>query len=173
MGKGLKKLFKDPVKEIFQYLSPLGKSGSEVSHCIPELRNFAQVKKLSDDIKKPWLKATIKKIKNPINNQNFIVEDTKKGEPETTCMDVYKSKIKFDGSLDKLKLRIVLRGYLHNKELVGDTWSPTASMRTLKYFLADATKHKASVHQLDFIRASLQEKVKNRVFVKLDSRYTD
>ena len=45
-------------------------------------------------------------------------------------------------------------------------------MSTLKYFLADATKHKARVHQLDFIGALLQEKVKNRVFVKLDIRYT-
>ena len=57
--------------------------------------------------------------------------------------------------------------------MVGDTWSPTASMRTLKYFLADADKHKAIVHQLDFIGAFLQAKVKNRVFVKLDLRYTD
>ena len=46
-------------------------------------------------------------------------------------------------------------------------------MRTLKYYLADATKHKARVYQLDFIGALLQAIVKNRVFVKLDSRYTD
>ena len=86
-------------------------------------------------------------------------------------MDVYKAKIQSDGSLDKLKLRIVVRGDLQNKEMVGDTWSPTASMRTLKYFLADAAKHKARVHQLDFIGAFLQANVKNRVFVKLDMRY--
>ena len=64
-------------------------------------------------------------------------------------------------------------GDLNNKELVGDNWSPTASMRNLKYFLADADKHKIRVHQLYFIGAFFQEKVKNRVFVKLDSRYTD
>ena len=57
--------------------------------------------------------------------------------------------------------------------MVGDTWSPTASMRTLKYFLADATKHKEKFHQLDFIGSFLQAKVNNRVFVKLDIRYTD
>ena len=45
-------------------------------------------------------------------------------------------------------------------------------MRNLRYFLADKTNHKARVHQLDFIAAFLQEKVKNGVFVKLDSRYT-
>ena len=46
-------------------------------------------------------------------------------------------------------------------------------MRTLKYFLADATKQKAIVYQLYFIGEFLQSKVKNRVFVKLDSRYKD
>ena len=80
-------------------------------------------------------------------------------------MDVYKAKIQSDESLDKLKVRIVVRGDLQNKEMVGYTWSPTTSMRTLKYYLADATKHKARVHQLDFIGAFLQAKVKNRVFV--------
>ena len=87
-------------------------------------------------------------------------------------MDVYKAKIQSDGNHHKLKLRIVVRGDLQNKEMVGDTWSPTASMRNLKYFLADASKHKARVHQLDFIEAFLQAKVKNRVFVKLDIMYT-
>ena len=56
--------------------------------------------------------------------------------------------------------------------MVGDTWSPTASMRTFKYFLADAAKHKAIFNQIDFIVAFLQAKVNNIVFVKLDIRYT-
>ena len=97
-------------------------------------------------MKKPWLKATLKEIKNLINNQTFLNEDLQKYEPVNPCMDVYKAKIKCNGNLDKLKLRIVVRGDLQKKELVGDTWSPTASMSTLKYFLSDATKHKARVH---------------------------
>ena len=88
-------------------------------------------------------------------------------------MDVYKAKIQSDGSLDKLKLRIVVSGDLQNKEMVGDTWSTTAFMRNLNYFLADSAKHKAGVHQSDFIGEFLQAKVKNRVFVKLEIRYTD
>ena len=114
--------------------------------------------KLSDNIKKPWLKATLKEIKNIINNQTLLIEDQNEGEPVTPCMDVYKSKIQYDGSLDKLKLRIVVRGDLQNKGMVGDTWSPTASMRTLKYFLADADKHRARVHQLDCMDDSFKPK---------------
>ena len=67
----------------------------------------------------------------------------------------------------------MVRRDLQNKELVGNNWSPTASMRTLKYLLADETKNKARVHQFNFVGAFLQAKVKNRVFFNLDIRYTD
>ena len=77
--------------------------------------------KLSENIRKPRIKATLKEIDNLINNQTLLIEDQKEGEPVTRCMDVYKAKIKTDGRLDKLKLRIVVRGDLQNKEMVGDT----------------------------------------------------
>ena len=129
-----------------QILLPLGESGSEASLFIPVPINFSEVKKLSENIKKLWLKETLKDIKNLINNQTFLIEYPNKGEPVTPCMDVYKAKIQSEGIIDKLKLRILVRGDLQNKELVGDTWSPTASINTLKYFLADSTKHKARFH---------------------------
>ena len=96
MGKGLHKVFSTFVKDILQELTPLGESGSEVSHFIPEPRNFAEVTKLSEKIKKPWLKATLKEINNLINNQTLLIEDQNEGEPVTPCMDVYKAKIQSD-----------------------------------------------------------------------------
>ena len=44
MGKGLHKVFSTVVKDISQELTPLGESGSEVSHFIPEPRNFSELK---------------------------------------------------------------------------------------------------------------------------------
>ena len=60
MGKGLHRLFSTIVSEISQELTNFGESSSEVSHFIPEPRNFAEVTKLSENIRKPWLKATLK-----------------------------------------------------------------------------------------------------------------
>ena len=53
MGKGLHKVFSTIVSEILQELTNLGEYGSEVSHFIPEPRNFAEVTKLSENIRKP------------------------------------------------------------------------------------------------------------------------
>ena len=64
------------------------------------------------------------------------MDDPDKGYPVTSCMDVHRGKIKYDGSLDKLKFRIVVRWDLQNKEIIGYTWYPTESIRTLYYFLA-------------------------------------
>ena len=38
------------------------------------------------------------------------MEDISKLYPVNPCMYVYKAKIKYDGSLDKLKFRIVVKG---------------------------------------------------------------
>ena len=88
MGKVSHNVFSIVVKEFLQEMTALGESGSDVSHFIPEPRNFAEVTKLSENIKKPWLKATLKEIKNLINNQTFLIEDQNEGEPVTSCMDV-------------------------------------------------------------------------------------
>ena len=90
------------------------------------------------------------------------MEYPRKGDTVIPCIEDYKSKIKFDGSINNLKSRIVVRRDLQNKEVVGYTWPPEASTRTLKYFLADAYKHKAWKKKLDFIGAPLQTNVKHR-----------
>ena len=91
----------------------------------------------------------------------------------TPCMDVYGAKIQSDGILDKLKLRIVVRVYLNDKNLSGYSWSPTTSMKSLKHFFSDTVNHKERLHQLDFIEEFFLAKVKNRVFVNLDSLYAE
>ena len=71
MDKVLHRVFKTVVKTILQDLPPWGESGSEVFYFIPKPRNFAEFTKLSDYIKKSWLKTSQKEIKNLINNQTF------------------------------------------------------------------------------------------------------
>ena len=79
MGKGLHRVLSTIVSEISQELTNFGETGSEVSHFIPEPRNFAEVTILAENIRKPWLKANLKEIKNLINNQTFMIEDPKDG----------------------------------------------------------------------------------------------
>ena len=77
MHKGLNKVFKSVVNDISPSLPILGESGSEVSYLILELRHFLEVTILSEDMKKPWIKETMKEINNLINNQTFFSSSAK------------------------------------------------------------------------------------------------
>ena len=43
------------------------------------------------------------------------MDDPDKIYPVTPCMDVNKANIQSGGSIDKLKMSIIVRGYLKNK----------------------------------------------------------
>ena len=115
MSKGLHKLFKAVVNDIFKALPILGESGSEKYYFISEPIKVSEATRLSEDINKPCVKATLKEVENLINNQNLFVQDPDKGKPVTSFIDVHKAKIQSDRSLDKLKFRIVVRVDLQNK----------------------------------------------------------
>ncbi len=89
------------------------------------------------------------------------------GEISVPIMEIFKVKILSDGSLDKLKCRLVMRGDLMIKLNMEDKWPPTASFHALKMFLAHAARLKVRVKQLDFIGAFLQAKTHSRIFVTI------
>ena len=93
------------------------------------------------------------------------MDDPDKGDAVTPFMDFYKENIQSYGSLDKLKLRILVRGDFQNKDIIGYTWYPTSSMSTLNYFLEYASRNKVRVHQLNFIGEFIQANVKHIFFV--------
>ena len=85
-GKRFAQSFRTIVSEISQELSNFLETGSEVSHFIPEPRNFAEVTRLAENIRKPWLKATHKEIKNRINNKTFMIEEILQEVQKRVCI---------------------------------------------------------------------------------------
>ena len=84
---------------------------------------------------------------------------------------VFKAKSKSDGSLDKLKARFCDRGDLEAHNDLFDNWSSCVSQRTVRAFIAHATKRQRIPKQLDFIGAYLQADMKSRIFVRLPKEY--
>jgi hypothetical protein len=82
-------------------------------------------------------------------------------------MEIFKVKRNSDGTLDKLKTCIVVRGDLQGNSTTEDKWSPTASFWSLKVFLAHASHLKVRIKQLDFIGAFLQAPMHSRMFVTI------
>jgi hypothetical protein len=60
-------------------------------------------------------------------------------------MEPMKVNAKSDGSLNKLKTRLVVHGNHQDKNITKNKWSPTASFQSLKMFLAHASSLKMRV----------------------------
>jgi len=134
----------------------------------PAPSSIRDILKMPDGIvRREWLKSVKKEIKTLVDCNTFLDDTMVPGEISTPVMDTYKVKIKSDGSLDKLKTRLVVRGDLQDRNITEDKWSPTASFRSLKMFLAHASRSKVRVKQLDFIGAFLQAKMRTRMFVTI------
>jgi len=138
----------------------------------PAPKTLREILKMPDGpMKTAWLQSVRKDFETLIDNNTFVLDTPRKGESITPIMETFKVKILSDGSLDKLKTRIVVRGDLQSKTLSEDIWSPTASFRALKMFLAHESRIKARVKQLDFVGAFLQAKTRSRVFVSIPQIY--
>jgi len=89
------------------------------------------VKMPAGTIKEEWLKSVKKELKTLVESGTFQEDIPYEGETSTPVMETFKVKVKSDGSLDKLKTRLVVRGDLQDKNITKDKWSPTASFRSL------------------------------------------
>jgi hypothetical protein len=138
----------------------------------PTPKTIRDILKMKDGVvRQEWLKAIRKELKTLIDSGTFAQDTLKEGEISTPVMETFKVKVKSDGSLDKLKCRLVVRGDLQDKNITENKWSPTASFRSLKMFLAHASRIKARVKQLDFVGAFLQAKMRTRMFVTIPKIY--
>ena len=142
-----------------------------LSDFIPEPRSLNQVLKLSPLIREKWGASIKKEILGLFDNDTF--DTAERALPADEVIPVkcaFKANLNSYGGLDKLKARICVRGDMQIKDLINN-WSPTASVRLLKCFLADAIQNKAIIYQLDFIQAFIQSPTKKRIFVILDKEY--
>jgi hypothetical protein len=118
-------------------------------------------------VREERLKSVRKELKKLVDSGTFQEDTLHEGETSTPVMETFRDKVKSDGSLDKLKTQLVVRGDLQDKNITEDKWSPTASFRSLKMFLAHSSRLKAHVKQLDFVGAFLQAKMRMRMFVTI------
>ena len=92
-----------------------------------------------------------KRDKWPFDNGTFEVTERSLPADEVIPVKlVLRAKLNSHGGLDKIKVRVCLRDDMQIKDEL-NPWSPTASSRLLRCFIADAIKNKAQIFQLDFI----------------------
>ncbi len=63
-------------------------------------------------VKSAWLATVKKELKTLVDAHTFIIDSLLNGEVSIPDMEIFKVKIMIDGSLDKLKVQMGVRGDL-------------------------------------------------------------
>ena len=142
-----------------------------LSDFMPEPKSLNQILRLTPNIREKWGQAISTEITGLFDSDTFDVNERPLPADEIIPVKLaLKTKLNSYGGLDKLKARICLRGDMQIKDDF-NSWSPTASTRLLKCFIADAALNRTKIYQLDFIQAFIQSDVQKRIFVILDKEY--
>ena len=118
-----------------------------LSDFIPEPKSLPQILRMNKHIQEKWGEAIRKEINGLFDSGAFEV--TERSLPADEVIPVklaLKAKLNSHGGLDKLKARIYLRGNMQIKD-ESNPWSPTASSRLLRCFIAETIKNKAKIFQ--------------------------
>nr|GEV47759.1 zinc finger, CCHC-type [Tanacetum cinerariifolium] len=117
-----------------------------------------------NEIPKPRKEAIDDEIGSIMENNTWVLSDLPYGCKPLGCKWIFKRKMKVDGTVDKFKARLVIRGF-RQKEGIDyfNTYAPFARITTIRLLLALAAIHNLVIHQMDvkitFLNGDLDEEV--------------
>ncbi|XP_047159355.1 uncharacterized protein LOC124829824 [Vigna umbellata] len=125
----------------------------------PSLKDYEEVKKSPH-----WKVAMNEELAMIEKNQTWILMEKPQGIKVIGVKWVYRTKLNADGSINKHKARLVVKGYA---QIFGidylDTFAPVARLDTIRLLLAIAAQRNWKVYQLDvksaFLNGFLQEEI--------------
>ena len=111
-----------------------------------------------------WKEAINSEIESILQNHTWELVDLPPGCKPLGAKWIFKRKIKADGSIEKYKARLVIKGYKQREGLdYFDTYSPVTRINSIRMILAIATLRNLEVHQMDvktaFLNGDLNEEI--------------
>ncbi|XP_074302984.1 uncharacterized protein LOC141637318 [Silene latifolia] len=115
-----------------------------------------------------WCTAMKEEIDALESNDTWELTDLPPNKKALGCRWVYKIKYKSDGSIERLKARVVVFGNHQVEGLdYGETFAPVVKMVTIRTFLVVAAVKKWELHQMDVHNAFLHGDLNEEVYMKL------
>ena len=111
-----------------------------------------------------WKEAIDSELQSILNNNTWELVELPRGCKPITCKWIFRKKLKADGSIDKYKARIVVRGFTQKFGIdYFDTYSPVTKIATIRTLIALACIFDLVVHQMDvktaFLNGDLDEEI--------------
>ncbi|WJZ94150.1 hypothetical protein VitviT2T_013032 [Vitis vinifera] len=111
-----------------------------------------------------WKEVIKSEIDSILQNHTWELVDLPPGCKPLSSKWIFKRKMKVDGSIDKYKARLVIKGYRQTEGLdYFDTYSPVTRINSIRMVLAIAALRNLEIHQMDvktaFLNGDLDEEI--------------
>ena len=111
-----------------------------------------------------WKEAIKSEIDSILQNHTWELVDLPPGSEPLGHKWIFKRKMKTDGTIDKYKARLVIKGYKQNDGLdYFDTYSPVTRITSIRMVFAIAALRNLEIHQMDvktaFLNGDLYEEI--------------
>lgn len=116
---------------------------------------------------KEWVIACEEEITSIIKNKTWDLVDLPTGAKAIGLKWVFKIKRNPDGSVNKYKARLVVKGYVQRHGVDFDeVFAPVACIETVRFIIALAASNQWEIHHLDVKTAFLHGELKETVYVR-------
>lgn len=121
-----------------------------------------------------WKKAMASEMKSLADNNVWKLCDLPSDRKALPCKWVYRIKRNPDGSIDKYKARLVVKGFKQRKGIdYEQTYSPVARMATIRALLSVSAKENLYLTQFDVSTAFLNGKLQEEIYMKQPDGFND
>lgn len=128
----------------------------------------------TSDNKDKWLEAMKSELSSLHENNTWTLQELPKGRKAIPVKWVYKVKRNPDGTVDRFKARLVVKGYRQKKGMdFEETFSPVARMATIRALISIAASERMHLTQFDVTTAFLNGHLEEEIYIKQPEGFED
>ncbi|KAF3649136.1 putative tyrosyl-DNA phosphodiesterase 2-like [Capsicum annuum] len=114
-----------------------------------------------------WKKAVNSEIDSILSNHTWELVYLPPGNKPLGSKWIFKRKIKADGTIDKYKVRLVVKGFKQKEDLdYFDTYSPVTRITSIQMLIALAVVYDLEIHQMDVKTAFLNRELEEEIYIE-------